>query len=193
MHIDGPLADALRRLLQDLESRTNLNQPVTIYIAGGMAAHLYTQSRATTDVDAEFPPQFAIPPDLTAKIEAGQQAGEILYIDTNYNPTFSLLHEDYQHDAQPLDLGLKMIDVRVLAPVDLLLSKVSRLAAPDQEDIEGILRAGLVSADEIERRGEAAIASCVGDVARVRGNLAKVLRLARAIEADQGRARSDSN
>jgi hypothetical protein len=184
MQTNSPLAGALRKLLQELESRTNLGRPVTIYIAGGMAAHLYTQARATTDVDAEFPARFVIPPDLTAKIEAGPQAGEILYIDTNYNPTFSLLHEHYQQDAQPLDLGLKMINVRVLAPVDLVLSKLTRLAAPDIEDIEAILRAGLVSVDQLERRGEEAIAGYVGDVARVRGNLAAVLRQARVIEAN---------
>lgn len=190
MHTDSPLAVALHKLLHGLETRLQLNRQVTIFIAGGMAAHLYTQSRATTDVDAEFPPRLAVPADVTAKVETGPQAGEILYLDTNYNSMFSLLHEDYQHDSLPLDLGLKFIDVRVFSPVDLVLSKAGRLAPPDREDIESLLRAGLVSAAAIEQRGREAIAGYIGDVDRLKGNLAEVVRLARSIETQPGKLSS---
>lgn len=44
MHTDSPLAVALHKLLHGLETRLQLKRQVTIFIAGGMAAHLYTQS-----------------------------------------------------------------------------------------------------------------------------------------------------
>jgi hypothetical protein len=46
------LAQGLQKLIVDLHERTKLRVPIKMYIAGGMAFHLYTASRVTTDVDA---------------------------------------------------------------------------------------------------------------------------------------------
>ena len=39
------LANGLRSLIIELEQRTNLREPLTMLIAGGMAIHLYTAAR----------------------------------------------------------------------------------------------------------------------------------------------------
>lgn len=39
------LAHGLRSLIIELEQRTNLREPLTMLIAGGMAIHLYTAAR----------------------------------------------------------------------------------------------------------------------------------------------------
>jgi len=40
---------------------------------------------------------------------------QVVYLDTNYNSTFALLHEDYLDDAVPVDLGVEQIRVHVLS------------------------------------------------------------------------------
>lgn len=174
-HDDTDLANALRTLLQRLEASLRLNQPIKMYLAGGMAAHLYTGGRPTTDVDAEFSRRIFIPEDLMVETESGQ----LLYIDTNYNSTFALMHEDYQEDAISVPLGLKMIEVFVLSPVDLVVSKIARFSDHDREDIEALIQNKLVDADAIEARAQAALGGFVGNVRPVEMNLEDVLKMAR--------------
>lgn len=56
--------EALRRLLQKLEHEISPAEPMGMYIAGGMAVHLYTGYRTTVDVDVEFSQRVLIPPSL---------------------------------------------------------------------------------------------------------------------------------
>ena len=53
-HTRTALAEGLRELFKQLEARLSLRSPMNVYLAGGMAVHLYTATRVTTDVDAEF-------------------------------------------------------------------------------------------------------------------------------------------
>lgn len=182
-HTDTVLVQALRTLLQRLEAQSELKQPLTMYLAGGMAAHLYTALRPTVDVDAEFSRRILIPNDLMIEIEEGPDAGQLLYFDTNYNPAFALMHEDYQADSIPVPLGLSMIEVRVLSPVDLAVSKIARYSDNDREDIEALIKNSLCSADEIERRATEALGGYVGNVRAVEANVREVIALARTIES----------
>ncbi|MCY0853364.1 hypothetical protein [Cupriavidus sp. D39] len=110
------LAEGLRELFKQLEQRLSLRQPLTVYLAGGMAVHLYTASRVTTDVDAEFAGRVLLPQDVLVDVVLEDGTPQVIYLDTNYNPTFALMHEDYQEDSIPVDLGLDQIQVRVLSP-----------------------------------------------------------------------------
>ena len=63
LHTDTALAQGLQALFKRLEARLGLSVPVKVFLAGGMAVHLYTAGRVTTDVDAEFGarlPPFAV-------------------------------------------------------------------------------------------------------------------------------------
>ena len=53
-HTRTALAVGLRELFRQLAERLALSSPVNVFLAGGMAVHLYTGSRDTTDVDAEI-------------------------------------------------------------------------------------------------------------------------------------------
>lgn len=185
LHLDTPFADGLRRLFADLESRLELNQPLTAYLAGGMAVHLYTGKRTTNDVDAEFSARVLLPGELVVEVLDANGEPQALYFDTNYNPMFALLHEDYQHDAIDAGLDLAHIRVRVLSPQDLAVSKVARFAEIDQEDITDLVRHGLVTAQAIEARGRQALEGYVGNLATVRLNLEAAVRLARAAERER--------
>lgn len=76
-HLDTDLSRGLMQLLAKLEESLQLTQPISMTIAGGMAAHLYTGSRATTDVDAEFSARVLIPNDIAIWTES-------LYFNTRF-------------------------------------------------------------------------------------------------------------
>lgn len=181
-HTRTALADGLRKLFRQLEERIALSKPLAVYLAGGMAVHLYTAKRVTTDVDAEFAGRVFIPNDLMVEITMEDGSPQLIYLDTNYNPTFALMHEDYREDAIPVDLGLEHIQVYVLSPVDLAVSKIARLASNDCEDIQELVRLGLTTADEIEQRAKSALVGYVGGQATLLLNLRDAVALARDAE-----------
>jgi hypothetical protein len=184
------LANGMRELLSRLEDRVALTEPLQIYLAGGMAVHLYTASRVTSDLDAEFAGRIMIPTDLAVEVAMEDGSTEVVYIDTNYNPTFALMHEDYQADSWPVNLGLEHIRVNVLSPVDLAVSKIARFAENDREDIAALVRKGFTTADEIQTRADKAVSGFVGGMAMLKANIRDAVALARQIEAERHTAKS---
>ncbi len=184
-HTHTALAEGLRELFKQLELRLALRSPVNVYLAGGMAVHLYTANRVTTDVDAEFAGRVYLPNDLMVEVTLEDGTQQVVYLDTNYNSTFALMHEDYQDDSIPVDLGVERIRVHVLSPVDLAVSKVARFADNDKEDIAALVRLGLTTANEIEQRATSALAGYIGGQALLRLNLRDALALAREVEAER--------
>ena len=184
-HRTTALATGLKRLLEELGRRLELDRPVTVYLAGGMAVHLYTGARVTTDVDAEFDARIAVPSDLVIQVVLEDGRGQALYFDTGYNPMFALMHEEYQEAAIELGLGLERFRVLVLSPLDLAVSKLARFADNDREDVRALVRAGLVTAAELESRAKEALEGFVGGSSTVRANIDDAAREARAAEAER--------
>lgn len=185
-HMHTALAQGLKALLRQLEERLALQSPLKVFLAGGMAVHLYTASRVTTDVDAEFGSRVFLPSDLVVDVRLEDGTRELLYFDTNYNATFALMHEDYLDDAIALDMGVPQIRLYVLSPLDLAVSKIARFADNDKEDIAGLVRLGLTTANEIEQRATQAMAGYVGGLPMLRLNLRDAVALARQAEAERG-------
>jgi hypothetical protein len=185
------LAQGLKALVEKLEERLGLRDPIKMFIAGGMAAHLYTGARVTTDVDAEFSKRILLPSDLIVETAGGT----MLYIDANYNSTFALMHEDYLDDALPVPITTGLIQVYVLSPVDLVVSKIARFSGPDAEDIESIIARFKLPASDIQRRAEEALGGYVGDADYLRMNLRDVVKIAeRLAEAvPPGRGAGNTN
>jgi Nucleotidyltransferase of unknown function (DUF6036) len=184
-HTRTALAEALRELFKQLEERLALRSPINVYLAGGMAVHLYTASRVTTDVDAEFGSRIFIPSDLIVDVTLEDGTQQSVYFDTNYNSSFALMHEDYLDDAIPLNIGVEQIRLHVLSPVDLAVSKIARFAENDKEDIAELVRLRLTNADEIEQRATSALGGYVGGLAMLRLNLRDAVAMARQVEAQR--------
>jgi hypothetical protein len=176
---DTALALGLRELIVQLEVRLGLRQPLKMYIAGGMAVHLYTAERVTTDVDAEFSKRILLPADLIIETRDGR----MLYLDPSYNSTFALLHEDYLDDALPVPIGTDLIQVYVLNPIDLVISKIARYAGPDVQDITDLIAKFHLGADDIGARAEEALGGYVGNADYLRMNLRSVLEVAGRLDA----------
>ena len=183
LHTDTALALGLKLLFDKLEQGLELSAPLVVYLAGGMAVHLYTSERVTTDVDAEFSARLAIPSDLLIDVEMENGESVALYFDTNFSPMFGLLHEDYQQDAIGVDLGLKLISVKVLSPIDLAVSKLARYADNDRQDIQQLVRLGLINADEIEERAASALTAFIGGQRMVKLNIDQAVAEAREFES----------
>ena len=177
------MANGMRDLFKQLEDRLSLCRLLPVYIAGGMAVHLYTSERVTSDIDAEFGGRVFLPNDLVVDTILEDGTLQSIYLDTNYNSTFALMHEDYLDDAIPVDMGLSYLRLHVLSPVDLAVSKIARLADNDKEDIQALVDRGLTTADEIAQRATSALAGYVGGQAMLLHNLRDAIQLARAAEA----------
>lgn len=175
------LALGLQTLIVELQERTKLREPIRMYIAGGMAVHLYTAGRVTTDVDAEFSKRIILPSDLLVETSEGN----MLYLDTNYNSSFALMHENYLLDAVAVPLGTDLIKVYVLNPVDLIVSKIARFNGPDLSDVTEIIQTFGITANAIEERAEHALKGYVGNADYLRMNLRDVLNLARRLTNDE--------
>lgn len=61
LHTHTALVNGLRALFKQLEQRLSLRGPLNVYLAGGMAVHLYTAGRITPDVDAQFAGRVYLP------------------------------------------------------------------------------------------------------------------------------------
>ena len=183
LHTNTPLAAAMRSVLDQLEARVEFNGRVPVYLAGGLAVHLYTGARVTTDIDAEFGVRrFSPPADIVAEFVLKDGQTKQLYIDTNYNPTFALLHEDYDKAAIPSGMTFKHLELKLLSPTDLAVSKIARFQAHDQEDIRALVQAGLTSSAQIQQRAGEALVGFVGDRRMLQYNLRDALELAREAE-----------
>ena len=140
---------------------------VRVYVAGGAASHIYTGSRLSADVDATLGRRLLLPDDLQVMYRTEDGKHRTLYFDRQYNDTLGLMHEDAHEDSVPIDVpgvNRKRLDVRVLSPVDLAVSKLARYADPDQKDIKALARAGLLDSRELRRRAEEALAGYIGRV-----------------------------
>jgi hypothetical protein len=163
------LAGAQRRVL-----------PVRMYVAGGAAMHFYTGERVSEDIDATFSHRLALPEDLEVAYRDADGAARLLYFDRQYNDTFGLMHEDAYDDSLPLSVeGIDpaVVDVRLLSPVDLAVSKIGRLGEQDRGDIAALARRGLITAKAVRQRAEEAMGRYVGDLERLRNSIEIAARI----------------
>lgn len=172
-----PVGEAVRKLFAELAQRLALQQTLRVYLAGGMAVYFYVGKRVSHDLDAEFAGRVLLPTDLTVEIEGD----EPVYFDTNFNPMFALVHEHYQRDAVPVDLGVAHIDLRLLAPVDLAVSKIARFADVDREDIASLVAAGLTDAAAIAQRAREAATAYIGNPADIQHKISLAVELAEGV------------
>ncbi len=140
--------------------------PVRMFVAGGVASHFYTAARMTDDVDATFSHRMLLPEDLEISYRDADGKARLLYFDRQYNDTFGLLHEDAYTDSLPLKLdGVDpaVVEVRLLSPVDLAVSKLARFAEYDQDDIKALAEEGLLKSKELKKRAEEALKHYIGN------------------------------
>lgn len=175
-----------RRISESLKNSPNTALPVQMYVAGGAALYFYTGERVTQDIDAAFSRRIALPDKLEVSYRDADGAAQLLYLDRQYSDTLALIHENAYRDSEPLALsGLKpeILDVRLLTPTDLAISKIGRLTSQDRDDIAALARRGLVRSASLRTRAEEAVGDFIGETNRLRGNIDTACRIVADVES----------
>lgn len=153
-----------------------LPEPVDVCIAGGVAVHALTGARVSDDVDTIFSHRVLVPQDLVVGWRDARGLMRALCFDYNYSPVFGLLHPDYPERAIPVVWdSAKPLRLRVLAPVDLAISKLARFADQDRDDIRLLIARGLLTdAERFACLSEEALSYFVGDTGFLVHNMLEV-------------------
>ena len=181
----SPFADAVGRIVRQIAgSLEGEGEPVRMVLAGGVAVHLHTGARMSHDIDAAFSHRVHLPNDMTSPFDADDGTPRTVYFDYGYNHTLGLMHPNADQDAWPVDgwgVDREVLDVRVLTPVDLAVSKLSRNAPLDRQDIDTLAELGLIQSGELFRRGTEALGYYVGNSRWVRETLRETVDRVEAI------------
>lgn len=169
-----------KRIVVSLGAVSKRALPIRMYVAGGAAVHFYTGARLSRDVDAAFSHRIALPDGLTVTYRDADGYARALFLDPNYNDTFALMHEDARDDSLPLELpgiDAEVLDIRLLSPLDLAVSKIARFSEQDREDIIALARQRLINAADLRARAEEALKYFVGNLDRLRTSIDIACRL----------------
>jgi hypothetical protein len=173
LHLLSAFSEIAERIARSL-SLPEGAPPIRMFVAGGVAVHYYTGVRPTRDVDAVFSHKVLLPADLDVNYLDGTGTPRLLYFDRQYNDSFGLLHEGANDDSVSIRLNgvdTRKLDVRLLSPLDVAVSKLARFEEHDRTDILALAQAGLITERQLRRRAEEALAAYVGNVAGVRLSL----------------------
>lgn len=184
------IREALMKMVERIgQELPDLPEPVKMYLAGGVAVNLYTGSRPTRDVDASFSRRLLMPPAAELVVPYVAEDGRIrsLYFDSNDNTTFAVMHENHEEDSWLVERNDGMpkgIELRILSPVDLVVSKLVRFSDNDRADITALAKQGLIYPRLLQERAEQALAYYVGRPAPVEMSLREALRMVSVVEKD---------
>lgn len=177
--------ELVRRIAAPLRDLPKRSLPIKMYVAGGAAMHFYTGERVSNDVDAVFSKRIALPCDLEVAYRDPDGAARLLYFDRQYNDTFTLMHEDAHEDSVSLTLkhtDASILDVRLLSPIDLAVSKISRFSHQDRDDIAALAKHGLIESAALSRRSHDALANYVGNLESLKGSISLACRIVEDVE-----------
>lgn len=170
----------LKRIESEFRNYDRRALPIRMVIAGGAALYLHTGERVTEDIDATFSRRVLFSSDIEVAYRDPDGRAALLYLDRNYNDTLGLIHEDADDDALRVDIrdiDRKVLDVRVLTPLDLATSKLARFSDQDRDDILLLARHKLVDAKTLRKRAEEALGGYVGNTTTVGSTLDIACRL----------------
>jgi hypothetical protein len=174
------------RIAASLKEAPESALPIKMFVAGGAALHFYTGERVSRDIDAVFSRRIALPDDLDIAYRDADGAARLLYFDRQYSDTPSLMHEDAQDDSIALSLDgidASVLDIRLLTPLDLAVSKLSRFTERDRGDIASLARYQLISSATLRQRAQQALVCYVGSIDRVRGSIESACRIVEDVES----------
>lgn len=185
---------ALTRIVQKISTQLgNIDPallPIRLYVAGGAALHLRTGARLSEDIDGVFSRRVLLDGDIKAAYRDADGRARLLYLDRNYNDTLGLMHESAHADSEPLELpdtDPRILEVRVLSPLDLAVSKLSRFDDRDREDIEVLAREKLIDPETLRKRAEEAMAGYVGNLDTLRTSIDLACKMVKDVQRRHAR------
>ena len=127
----------------------DLGRKITLVAIGGTAMTLLEAKASTRDVDFTLPGNDYEEFQRVLKLN---QPG--FQIDCWHDGAvfITMLPDDYLKRSKPIKTKLKNIDLRALHPVDVVVTKISRLDDRDVEDIESCSKKFRLKKEEIKKR-----------------------------------------
>lgn len=125
---------------------------------------------------------------MTYEDEEG--CARVVYFDMNYNTALALLRPDFDEDAYQVrgaEFENKKLELRILSPVDLAVSKISRFEDNDREDIAELARHGLVQGTALQERTMQTLDFYIGDQTIPLVNLKQAVQIVLEARLDRGR------
>ncbi len=179
-----------RRISDSLSGAPEFTLPVKMFVAGGAAVHFYTGDRISKDIDAAFSHRIVLPADLEVSYRAPDGAAQLLYLDRQFNEKFALLHQNAYSESVPLELegiNRELLDVRLLAALDLAVSRISRFADQDKDDLTSLTKRGLIGSNALRARAEDAVKNYVGNLKELQTSIDLACNLVADVEKWMGR------
>ena len=179
-----PMLKALNDFLLMMDATLPSNQNIRFYLSGGMLVYLYTGCQRTFYIEGEFNRKVYIADGLSLVYRDGGDKERLIRFNKNDNTRFNLMHPNYLQDAVLLPFKqLQNMQVHALTALDLCVSKISRLSPIDIEDIQGFVRAGYFSAEELDMRAREALIDYFGDLKQYRDNISLAKQYAQAAQS----------
>lgn len=174
-----PYLKAVKDIIEcigDFHSQT-LDSPLQIILAGDAAMHIHTGRDPLDDVEMIYSHALYVPPDLGASYLSYDNEPAYVYFDSGFNTAHLLLSPGYECRALAFEMmEHRIIDVSVLSPMDLAVTKIGRFNFRDRIDLKRLIEDRLVTgAEELEQLTIAAIKHIFGHEAKLKANLDEVL------------------
>jgi hypothetical protein len=169
---------AVERIVEIIaEELPELKEPIECILAGGSAVHYYVSERVSHDVDIEFSKRILLPGDVVVSWTDDNGKVERLSLDRNYTSALGLMHPDYISDAVDVGHFEGKLILKVLSPVDLVVSKIARFQDNDQSDIAMLARFGFIDENEFRVRAEEAMVYYIFPENFIRANIEKACQI----------------
>jgi hypothetical protein len=139
------LLDFLGEVDNELECR------IVLVAVGGTAMTLLKAKPSTVDVDFTIPSKYFIDFEKAKKIVNPGFRVDLFQDGVVF---VTILPKDYLKKSKPLRTKLKNIQLRVLDPVDIIITKIARLDVRDEQDIEACIKKFKIKKNRITKRAK---------------------------------------
>ncbi|MFZ1076533.1 MAG: DUF6036 family nucleotidyltransferase [Nitrosotalea sp.] len=128
-----------------------LKRKIVVVAAGGTAMTLLKTKSSTIDVDFTIPSKYF---DDFKHAQDIVQPGFKVDLFHDGAVFINMLPEDYLKRSKLIKTRLKNIELRTLHPVDIIVTKISRLDERDEQDIKACIEKFTIKKDEIVKRAK---------------------------------------
>jgi len=142
------LLDFLDELDQELSRK---GRKVTIVAVGGTAMTLLNLKPSTIDVDFTIPSEDYLSVDLALKILSPGFRVDMWQDGAVFS---QFLPEDYLEKSIEIKTDMKFLHLKVLQPLDIIVTKIGRLNERDTQDIEVCIKEFNISKTQIAERAK---------------------------------------
>ncbi|MGY6588387.1 MAG: DUF6036 family nucleotidyltransferase [Wenzhouxiangella sp.] len=175
------LQAGLQTLVDRIAESIRPDQVVPAYLAGGTATWLHLQkaggepaeqARFSEDADIHFARSLIFDRNLVVAYKDLDERERLLTLDGSYSIDIGLRHPKCFDDAALLlSSNNGRIQLYLLSPLDLAVTKTGRFQDHDRKDIELMARAGLLEARSFQQRAIEALDYLATDPTMVRINI----------------------